>query len=236
GSQAYGKTLLTGLFQLLPYLPVDFVRDAIQNSQRIGHLGFSWGVLVVGGLWGVNQLDTSLSHVFGIRVKKHRQTRRFFLLRRISFVLGGMAMLTVFLALLAGGMVGHKLSIPRIASLGYLAPLMGLLVVTQVLQHLPRCHVHFRHAFLGALISSALWWVAQWAFGIYLAHTVTWGIMYGSLFKIIAGLIFLYYSCSIFLLGAEITAAFYRHDATGAVQVPDEMRTSGGWRRPKPQP
>jgi uncharacterized BrkB/YihY/UPF0761 family membrane protein len=44
--------------------------------------------------------------------------------------------------------------------------------------------------------------------------------MYDSLIKIIAGLIFLYYSCAIFLLGAEITAAFYRHETTGVYILP----------------
>jgi uncharacterized BrkB/YihY/UPF0761 family membrane protein len=33
--------------------------------------------------------------------------------------------------------------------------------------------------------------------------------MYGSLLSIIAGLTFLYYTCAILLLGAQITAAFY---------------------------
>jgi uncharacterized BrkB/YihY/UPF0761 family membrane protein len=49
--------------------------------------------------------------------------------------------------------------------------------------------------------------------------------MYGSLVSIVAALTFLYYSCAIFLLGAEITAGFYRHEAqTGAVRIPEELR------------
>jgi membrane protein len=99
----------------------------------------------------------------------------------------------------------------------------GLVVVTMVLQHLPRRHVRFRHAFLGAAISTALWGLAKNAFAVYLGHTTTWGIMYGSLFGIVAGLTFLYYSCAIFLLGAEITAVFYRHE-TGAHTVPGGLR------------
>ena len=107
--------------------------------------------------------------------------------------------------------------------LPYLGPLIGLVVMTLVLQLLPRLHVKFRHAFLGAGISTALWWLAKWGFGVYQRHTMTWGIMYGSLLGIVAGLTFLYYSCAILLLGAEITAAFYRHE-TGATTVPSWLR------------
>ena len=224
GSKAYGKPLLTGLFELFPFLPVDFVRDIMRDSQHVGGMGISWGVLLFGSLWGVNQLDKSLAHIFGIRLKKHRQTRRHIWARRLALVLGGLLFLVIVLGLMVGGVLGVKLQIPRVASLGLLVPLLGVTVVTMTLQHLPRCHVSFRHAILGALVSTTLWWLAQWGFGIYLAHTSTWGIMYGSLIKIIAGLTFLYYSCAIFLLGAEITAAFYRHETTGIHVIPEMIR------------
>ncbi|HEU4951818.1 MAG TPA: YihY/virulence factor BrkB family protein [Holophagaceae bacterium] len=224
GSKAYGKPLLTGLFEIFPFLPVDFVRDVMKDSQRVGGLGLSWAVLLFGSLWGVNQLDRSLAHIFGIRLKKHRQTRRLIWVRRLSLVLGGLLFLVLVLGLMVGGILGVKLQIPRVALLGFFVPVLGVLVVTMVLQHLPRCHVAFRHALLGALVSTTLWWAAQWGFGIYLAHTQTWGIMYGSLIKIIAGLIFLYYSCGIFLLGAEITAAFYRHETTGVHVLPNLLK------------
>lgn len=224
GSKAYGKPLLTGLFELFPFLPVDFVRDVMKDSQQVGSLGISWGVLLFGSLWGVNQVDKSLAHIFGIRLKRHRQTRRLIWVRRLSLVLGGLLFLVLVLALMVGGILGVKLQVPRVAFLGFLVPLLGVTVVTMTLQHLPRCHVAFRHALLGGIVSTSLWWVAQWGFGIYLAHTSTWGIMYGSLIKIIAGLIFLYYSCAIFLLGAEITAAFYRHETTGIHIIPEMIR------------
>lgn len=224
GSKAYGKPLLTGLFELFPFLPVDFVRDVMKDSQHVGGLGVSWGVLLFGSLWGVNQVDKSLAHIFGLRLKKHRQTRRLIWARRVALVLGALLFLVLVLGLMVGSVLGVQLRIPKVAMLGIFVPVLGLLVVTMTLQHLPRCHVAFRHALLGALVSTTLWWVAQWGFGIYLAHTSTWGIMYGSLIKIIAGLIFLYYSCAIFLLGAEITAAFYRHETTGIHIIPEMIR------------
>ncbi|GLH68191.1 YihY/virulence factor BrkB family protein [Geothrix edaphica] len=226
GSRAYGPGTLRTLQEIVPYLPREFVIDALANSQKIGGMGLSWGVLLFGSYWGISQLDTSLAHVFGLRIKKHRQTRKNHLLRQVTFLVGGLLSTVVFLAVLLGGALRRFMPLKQTDFLPYLAPLIGLVVVTVVLQHLPRLHVKFRHAFLGAGISTAMWWLAKWGFGVYLKHTMTWGIMYGSLLGIVAGLTFLYYSCAILLLGAEITAAFYRHE-TGATPVPSWLRAKG---------
>lgn len=227
GSRAYGPAALKTLSEIVPYLPEKFVKDAIENSQRIGGMGLSWIVLLFGSYWGISQLDTSLAHVFGLRIKKHRQTRKNHLLRQISFLVGGLLLMVLFLALLLGGALRKFLPFKQTDFLPYMGPLLGLVVMTVVLQHLPRLHVKFRHAFLGAGIATAFWWLAKWGFGVYLRHTMTWGIMYGSLLGIVAGLTFLYYSCAILLLGAEITAAFYRHE-TGATTVPPWLRVKAG--------
>jgi membrane protein len=227
GSKAYGPGTLRTLHDVVPYLPQAFVADAVANSLRIGSMGFSWIVLLFGSYWGISQLDTSLAHVFGLRIKKHRQTRKNHLLRQVAILVGGVLSMALFLALLVGGALRKHLPLPRTDLLPYLTPLLVLAVSTIVLQHLPRLHVKFRHAFLGAGLSTALWWLAKWVFGIYLKHTLTWGIMYGSLISIVAGLIFLYYSCAIFLLGAEITAAFYRHE-TGTITIPPWLRVKAG--------
>ena len=47
-------------------------------------------VLLIGAHWGVNQLDRSLSHIFGLRIKVHRQTRKHNLFRRLGVVLVGL--------------------------------------------------------------------------------------------------------------------------------------------------
>jgi len=227
GSRAYGPATMKTLQEIVPFLPREFVFDAVANSQKIGGMGLSWGVLLFGSYWGISQLDTTLAHVFGLRIKKYRQTRKNHLLRQVIFLVGGLLATVFFLAMLLGGALRKILPARQTDLLPYLGPLIGLVVMTIVLQHLPRLHVKFRHAFLGASVSTALWWLAKWGFGIYLRHTLTWGIMYGSLLGIVAGLTFLYYSCAILLLGAEVTAAFYRHE-TGATTVPPWLRVRMG--------
>ena len=227
GSGAYAEATQRVLETIVPFLPQGFVADSIRNSQQIGGLGLSVPVLVFGSYWGIGQLDTSLAHVFGLRNKKHRQTRKNPLLRQLYILVGGMVLLVLFIALLVGGALYKHLPFQQAQVLPYLPPLLCLVVVTVLLQHIPRLHVSWRHAFLGAAISTTLWWVAKWGFAVYLNHTFTWGIMYGSMLSMVAGLTFMYYSCAIFLLGAEITAAFYRHESTSTatgIKVPTHLR------------
>lgn len=229
GTGAYAEATQRTLETIVPFLPKSFVKDAIRNSQQLGGLWLSVPVLLFGSYWGIAQLDTSLAHVFGLRIKKHRQTRKNPLLRQLTFLVGGMVVLVIFLALLAGGVLGHLLPFTRISYLPLLSPVLCLVILTIMLQHLPRLHVEWRHAFLGALIATVLWWGAKWAFSLYLRHTFTWDIMYGSMLSMVAALTFLYYSSAIFLLGAEITASFYPHGAASrrrALQKESQKHTS----------
>jgi membrane protein len=222
GSKAYAQSTQGLLESLIPYLPDTFVEDIIRNSQKLNGVWFSWFVLVFGSYWGISQLDTTLAHVFGTRAKKHRETRKNHLVRQLTILLGGIVVLVAFMVLLVGGLAHRFLGFKTGALVPYLTPGLGFVVVTAILHHLPRIHVSLKHAALGAAVSTTFWWLAKWGFGIYLQNTLTWGIMYGSLLGIVAGLTFLYYSCAIFLLGAEITAAFYRHE-TGAHAIPKNV-------------
>jgi membrane protein len=226
GKGAYAVATQRLLETIVPFLPPGFVVDSIRNSQQTGGLWLSMPVLVFGSYWGIGQLDTSLAHVFGLRIKKYRQTRKNPLLRQLYILVGGMVLLVLFIALLVGGALSKHLPFRQVEFLPYLSPLLCLVLLTVLLQHLPRLHVNWRHAFLGAAVSTTLWWLAKWGFAVYLRHTFTWGIMYGSMLSMMAGLTFLYYSCAIFLLGAEITAAFYRHETgtTTGIKVPAYLR------------
>lgn len=216
GTGAYSLGLQRAITTMYPYLPKGFIFDSIQNSRKIVGLGSSWVVLLVGAHWGVNQLDRSLSHIFGLRIKVHRQTRKFPLLRRLTVVVGILVGLVALLAAMFNWALLSRAPLASMRMLHLLPPVLALALVTLVLQHLPRRHVLFRHAFLGGLVCSALWAVARFGFSYYLKHTPTWGILYGSMGSVMAALVFLYYSCAIFMLGAEVTAAFYRPTGTGA--------------------
>jgi membrane protein len=128
----------------------------------------------------------------------------------MGLLVAGLVILALIIALLVGGGVMRRFS-PTYQHIivNGLTVLISLVTTTLVLQYMPRLHIAFRHAFLGAVVTTFFWAVARWGFKLYIDHALTWDIMYGSLLSIIAGLTFLYYTCAILLLGAQITAAFY---------------------------
>lgn len=224
GSGAYSLRLQRAITEMYPYLPDNFIRDTISQSKRIDPWSIAWVILLVGANWGVTQMDRSLSHIFGLRVKPHRQTRKHAFLRRLGVVLAGMVFLVILLSAGFEWSLRRNAILPPTAAVTVLPALIGLILITLILQHLPRRHVQFGHAFIGALVTTLLWWGAKWVFGVYYAHAkvLTWGILYGSLGSMMAALVFLYYSCCIFLLGAEITAAFYKHETTLKLCLPEQ--------------
>ncbi|MCL1894578.1 MAG: YihY/virulence factor BrkB family protein [Holophagaceae bacterium] len=202
------------LINVIPFIPEDFLINAVSQTRDAGNsLGFAWIVLLFGSYWGMNQLDKSLTHVFGVRIHKQLQTRKYHIFRQMGLLISGLVLLALVLALLVGGGVVRGLS-PANTNLlmGNLSVLISLVATTLIFLYVPRLSVAFRHAFLGALVSTCFWTIAKWAFKIYVAHALTWNITYGSLLGIIAGLTFLYYTCAILMLGAEVTAAFYVKD------------------------
>jgi len=229
GSSAYSVRLQRAITEMYPFLPDNFIRDTISQSKRIDEWSLAWIVLFLGANWGITQLDRSLSHIFGLRVKPHRQTRKHYLLRRLGVVLAGMVFLVILLSAGFEWSLRRHAILPPTAAITLLPALIGLILITLVLQHLPRRHVQFGHALIGASVTTLLWWGAKWAFGVYYSHAkeFTWGILYGSLGSLMAALVFLYYSCCIFLLGAEVTAAFYRQDTTTNLRIPDGLRRKG---------
>lgn len=222
----YSERFRVALFEMYPFLPKTFVNDTLLHAKQVGGWGLSTLVLLVGAHWGVNQLDRSLSHIFGLRIKPHRATRQYHLLRRLGVVVGGLLFLVLLMTAGVEWTLRKRAPFSPLLMYTYLPPLVGLVVTTLILQHLPRRHVRFRHAFLGALVCTGLWIVAKEIFIWYLAHAPTWNILYGGLGGLMAALIFLYYSCTLFLLGAEVTAAFYRHDP-GAFKFPRWLRPKG---------
>ena len=211
GSEAMDQQTRDVLMSVIPFVPEGFLTEAVQRSHGGGGaMGFlAWFVLLWGSIWGMWQMDKSLAHIFGVRINTQLQTRKNNILRHVGLMVAGLVILALILALLVGG--GLVRGLPPEQQhflLSNLSVLIFFMTATLILQYVPRLRIAFRHAILGALVSTVFWAAAKWGFRIYIDHALTWGIMYGSLLGIIAGLTFLYYTCAILLFGAVVTAAF----------------------------
>jgi membrane protein len=64
----------------------------------------------------------------------------------------------------------------------------------------------------GILASVALWLAAASVFSIYLSYTPYYTVTYGTLAGVVIALLFMYFSGSIVILGAEINAVYNREE------------------------
>ena len=74
---------------------------------------------------------------------------------------------------------------------------------TLALRVFPHAHVGWREAFLGACVGTVLWEVARRFFLWYLANLAQFYVVYGSLGALVAVMVWIYMSATIFLYAAE---------------------------------
>ena len=75
---------------------------------------------------------------------------------------------------------------------------------------LPDGYIAWRDVWLGAVASGTLFMIGKWAIGLYLGSTAM-ASMYGAASSLMIILVWVYYSASIFFLGAEFTSV-YAHE------------------------
>jgi len=118
--------------------------------------------------------------------------------------------------------------------LNYVASLLVIaLLFALIFKYLPDAQVAWRHVWLGALATAALFTLGKLAFGLYLGQG-TIGSTYGAAGSVIVVLLWAYYSAVILFLGAEFTQAHARSSgaaiqpAEDAVAVTQEARAQQG--------
>jgi membrane protein len=167
------------------------------------------------------QLFYSTEHAMNIifKIPKRRHFLLFFLWSTFIVTLLIIFVLLAFtLSSIAGLM--QKYSVPVLdvevgvkASifLKYFAPFVLLLMTfTAIYVIIPRIKVSWRNAFAGATFVTIMWELAKYIFTFYVKNVLYLGTIYGSLTTFILFLLWVYYSVSIFLLGAELVGNLER--------------------------
>jgi membrane protein len=87
----------------------------------------------------------------------------------------------------------------------------SLLVSTVMLyfgyRYLPRRRIRPGAALAGAILAAVLWEIAKRVFRLYVRHVAVYGQIYGPLGVLVAFVMFVYYTCVVFVLGACYVAA-----------------------------
>ena len=230
------------------------IRNA-SDQPDIGSLAGIWstGLLFVGATVVFARLQTTLNLIFHTSDKALGGLMAW--LRKRVFSVGVVFSLgfLVVISTLAGTAVEVAFR-----DLPLLLPVAGntvmMLVYTGAFalmyHYLPDRRVHWKQAFLGGLITAALFLVGRWAIAFYLAEAAP-GSAYGSAGALVLLLVWIYYAAMIFFTGAMITAVIdERWEARKArreaatvedprqlpVVVPGEEEPSTSFDTPAPRP
>ena len=95
--------------------------------------------------------------------------------------------------------------------------LVFTLLFAVIYKVLPDAHISWSDVWVGATITSLLFLVGQWLIALYLSRTAL-ASMYGAFGSVFILLIWVYYSCQIFFVGAEFTKIYARHFGSHALQ------------------
>lgn len=206
------------------------VTDAvIQNAENRGSEEALWRWLLGTGLLlssasGVfGQLQAALNRIWDVKAAPRLGVAAWIRKRLLSM---GMVLAILFIllvALVVSAVIDHFL--PRSERLAGRALVLGVsflvsaVLFAAIFRVLPDVKIAWRDVWLGALVTAALFSTGKFVLSVYFEHGGV-GESYGrAAGALIALLVWVYYSCIILFVGAEITRAYA--DARGARTPPE---------------
>lgn len=202
----YGR--LTSLF------PAATERIAKDIVNLISHKGLGKVSLLLYGLLSFQlflTIEKAMNVIF--RIKKKRP---FLLKVVVSVVVITLVIVLIGISFAAASLIplitelrpyfpGIRLSRVTTFTVGYILPfIMVLITMTMVYRILPQASVRTGHAFRGACFTTVMLEIAKHVFTWYAVSVVQFGRVYGPLTAFVLFLLWLFYSSSLFLIGAGI--------------------------------
>lgn len=208
------RAILTSVREFIPHLSQDITHNLESIVDNRGRLSwFALAALVIAAGLVFQATEFALDRVFA--VERGRGFLRSRLLSMLVVVVMGFVLLfsfyvgVIFHALNADPEVvpfGHAVivSLARGLRVQYLISVaLVLALFTVALRVFPHAAVSWRHALTGGVVGTVLWELARRFFLWYLANIAQFSVVYGSLGALVAVLVWIYFSVSIFLFAAE---------------------------------
>lgn len=181
-----------------------------KNRPSIGSIAGLWSTLLlfVGATAVFSQLQAALNKIFRTEVERLDGVGAWLRKRIFSF---GVVLALGFLLLVSMTLnTALQVVFARVPSLlpalGNTASLTLYIFAFALLYHyLPDRRVVWRQAFLGALLTSAMFVAGRWLIGLYIAQAAP-GSAYGSMGTLVILLVWMYYATVVFFTGALLTA------------------------------
>lgn len=211
--QAYLGRLLPQASPRMTAIIVNLVKDR-QIVGLVGFVGLIWAAMrLFGSIRTVlNKTLEIISHHSYLREKLHDLI--YVLISGILFFLS--IILSAFFGLLKT--IPGKLGLPPLLDLRWwgwsagmlVAYLFSVLMFFVLFRVLPSRKPPSRAALLSALMIAGLWEIAKYLFRLYIIYINYFTAVYGSFGLLVAFILWVYYSCSLFVLGGELMWLFTR--------------------------
>ncbi len=188
----------------------DTVLKNADNQPDVGSLAGVWSTLLlfIGATAVFAQLQNALNLIFNTSGERLEGLKAW--LRKRVFSFGVVLALGFLLILSMTATTMLQVAFAQLPSvlpaIGYLTTLLLYAVAFAFLYHyLPDRRVEWRQAFIGGVITSALFALGRYGIGVYIA-TVAPGSAYGSMGALVISLVWIYYATVVFFVGALMTA------------------------------
>ncbi len=215
----------------------DTVLKNADNQPDVGSLAGVWSTLLlfIGATAVFAQLQNALNLIFNTSGERLEGIKAW--LRKRVFSFGVVLALGFLLILSMTATTMLQVAFAQLPSvlpaIGYVTTLLLYAVAFAFLYHyLPDRRVQWRQAFIGGVITSALFALGRYAIGVYIA-TVAPGSAYGSMGALVISLVWIYYATVVFFVGALMTAVIDErlrargHLAEAGIPCPKPGETTG---------
>jgi membrane protein len=115
------------------------------------------------------------------------------------------ATVTAFGSLWAANLPGSALLLRALEFLGSFFVITGLFAM--IYKILPSVHIRWADVWVGAAVTSLLFWIGKYLIGLYLGKSAV-ASPFGAAGTLVVVILWVYYSAQIFFLGAEFTRAY----------------------------
>jgi membrane protein len=221
----------------------------LQNASRPQKSWHGWlvgiAMLLIGATGALQELQTAVNRAWQVQPDPNRSAYLGFLMKRLL----SLGLLMVIALLLIASLAvswglsafgqwidSHPSAWLNSSAIAWMHTSLSVVLITllfaALLRFLPDAEVAWSDVWIGAAVTALLFWLGQWALGMYLAWSQPTSA-YGAAGSLALVLLWLYYSALIFFLGTEFTQVLTRRrgkhvaPSPGARPAQRDKSTSG---------
>lgn len=208
--------------------PVKAQLDAVLVHTEPQLLSVGALVTLYAAIGGINTLMKAMNRAYDVPETRPLPLR--IALAVLLTVLGGVAVVVSFIAIVGGTLASQRLVDgigllgvwPALSLLRWPAAFMLLVAaVAALLRYAPNFRTPWRSAATAATAFAVVWLVVTYAFGLYVAHFATYDATYGALGSVIVLMLWFYLTAFVLLCAAELAALLIRLRSPNSPARPD---------------